>query len=161
MCHPQRSSLATNVVDVSSVITLLSLGDRVNGFIANEPQSFFQGLKWAKSTGLPIYVTENGVEDAEDSFRPRYLIQHVHKMWRGVNFNWPIRGYFHWSLVDNFEWERGWSQRFGLWALDPENQTRRKRKSADLYEAICKESALSFEMVSTFAPTLVDSMFPG
>lgn len=132
-----------------------------NGFIANEPQTFFQGLKWAAGTGLPVFITENGVEDSEDTFRPKYLVQHIHQIWRGVNFNWPIRGYFHWSLVDNFEWERGWSQRFGLWALDTQTQTRRKRKSAELYEAVCKESALSSEMVSTYAPDLLESMFPG
>ena len=132
-----------------------------NGFIANEPHAFFQGLKWAAGFGLPVYITENGVEDSEDTFRPNYLVQHIHQIWRGVNFNLPIRGYFHWSLVDNFEWERGWSQRFGLWALDTETQTRRKRKSAELYEAICKEYALSSEMVSTYAPDLLESMFPG
>ena len=51
-------------------------------------------------------------------------------MWHAVNFNWPIKAYFHWSLVDNFEWERGWTQRFGLWALDIETQKRTKRPSA-------------------------------
>jgi beta-glucosidase len=132
-----------------------------NGFIANEPQAFFHALKWAVSYGFPVYITENGVEDPEDTFRPKYLIQHIHQMWRGVNFNWPIQGYFHWSLTDNFEWERGWSQRFGLWSLDPETQARQKRLSAELYEAICKESALSSDMVSTYAPDLFESMFPG
>ena len=34
-------------------------------------------------------------------------------LWRAVNFNWPIKGYYYWTLVDNFEWERGWTQRFG------------------------------------------------
>ena len=58
---------------------------------------------------LPILITENGVEDADDHMRPRYLAQHIHQMWRAVNFNWPVKGYFHWTLVDNFEWERGWT----------------------------------------------------
>jgi len=69
-----------------------------------------------------MIVTENGVEDAEDKMRPRYIAQHIHQMWRAVNFNWPIKGYFHWSMVDNFEWERGWSMRFGLWGLDVDTQ---------------------------------------
>jgi len=132
-----------------------------NHFIANQPQTFFQGIKWAISFGLPVYITENGVEDTEDTFRRKYLIQHIHQVWRAVNFNWSVRGYFHWSLVDNFEWERGWSQRYGLWALDTETQARQKRQSADLYEAICKQSSLSSEMVSTYAPELMESMFPG
>ncbi len=131
------------------------------GFIANEPEGFFQALKWGLQFNVPIFVTENGVEDQEDSMRRRYLIQHIHQLWRGVNFNWPIEGYYHWSLVDNFEWERGWTQRFGLWELDTETQERRKRPSADLYGAICKENALSSELVSEFAPELLESMFPG
>ena len=131
------------------------------GFIANEPDEFFRGLKWATRFGLPVYVTENGTEDPEDSFRRRYLVQHIHALWRGVNYTWPIRGYFHWSLVDNFEWERGWTQRFGLWELDTETQARRTRKSAELYEAICKENALASAMVAEFTPELFDTMFPG
>jgi beta-glucosidase len=132
-----------------------------NGFISNQPENFFYGIKWAAGFGLPVYITENGVEDAEDGFRRKFLIQHIHQLWRAVNFNLPVRGYFHWTLVDNFEWERGWSQRFGLWSLNTETQARQKRQSADLYEAICKGSALSSEMVSIHAPQLMESMFPG
>jgi beta-glucosidase len=132
-----------------------------SGGIANEPTTFFQALKWAESFGLPIYVTENGIDDAEDLLRPKYLAQHLHQMWRGVNFNWPVKGYFHWTLVDNFEWERGWTQRFGLWELDIETQARQKRKSAELFEAICKENALSTAMVAKYVPELVQIMFPG
>ncbi len=62
-----------------------------------------------------MLVTENGVEDAEDKIRPRYIAEHIMKMWRAVNFNWPVKGYFHWSLVDNFEWERGWTP--ALWPV--------------------------------------------
>jgi len=131
------------------------------GFIANEPETFFQSLKWAQGFGLPIYVTENGVEDGQDDFRRKYLIRHIHALWHAVNFTWPIRGYFHKSLVDNFEWERGWTQPFGLWALDPETQQRQKRRSADLYAAVCVENALSSAMVTEFSPELKPILFPG
>ncbi len=132
-------------------------------FIANIPQGFYDSIKWAVRTypNTPIIVTENGVECADDHIRPRYLAQHVHQMWRAVNFNWPVKGYFHWSLVDNFEWERGWTQRFGLWALDVETQKRTKRPSADLYAAICKENGLSSEMVATYCPEVLEKIFPG
>lgn len=131
------------------------------GFIANEPEGFYEALKWGLQFKVPIIVTENGVEDSEDSMRRRYLIRHIHQMWRGINFNWPIEGYYHWCLVDNFEWERGWTQRFGLWELDPKTQTRSKRPSADLFAAICTENSLSSEMVAQFAPELSESLFPG
>jgi beta-glucosidase len=130
------------------------------GFIANSPQGMFEAIKWGLQFNAPILITENGVEDAEDRMRPRYLIQHIHQVWRAVNFNFPVKGYFYWTLVDNFEWERGWTQRFGLWELDPETQARRKRPSADLYAEICRENGLSTEMVSRYAPEIFEQMFP-
>jgi len=133
------------------------------GMNSNTPQGLFWSLKWVTRTypKLPILVTENGIEDASDRIRPRYLAQHVHAMWRGVNFTWPIKGYFHWSQVDNFEWERGWTQRFGLWALDITTQQRTRRRSADLYAAICTQNALTSTMVNTYCPEVSGKMFPG
>lgn len=130
------------------------------GYIANEPEGMWEALCWAHRFNLPIYVTENGVEDAESTIRPRYLAAHIRQVWRAVNFNWRVRGYFHWSLVDNFEWERGWTQRFGLWALDIRTQQRKKRISADLYAEICKANGLSSEMVAIYAPEVLEQMFP-
>lgn len=130
------------------------------GFIANVPEGFFDALDWARQFDLPIYVTENGVEDPEDELRRRYIAQHIKELWRATNFNWQIKGYFHWTLVDNFEWDRGWTQRFGLWELDPESQERRKRPSADLYAEICRENALSTDMVKRYAPEVFGELFP-
>ena len=131
-----------------------------NGFISNEPIGMFEAVKWGRQFNLPIFITENGVEDTDDDLRPRYLARHIHQLWRGVNFNWPVRGYFHWTSVDNFEWERGWTQRFGLWELDTRTQARRKRRSADLYAEICRENGLSSEMVNKFSPEVFDIIFP-
>jgi beta-glucosidase len=121
----------------------------------------FEALKWGLAFKLPIIVTENGIEDEDDSVRPSYLVQHLHQIWRAVNFNWPVKGYFHWSLVDNFEWERGWTQRFGLWELDVETQARRRRPSADLYAAICRENGISSDIVQKYAPRAFEQLFPG
>jgi beta-glucosidase len=132
-----------------------------SGNIANWPEEFFRSIKWGMQFNVPIIVTENGTEDPEDSFRRRYLIEHIHQLWHAVNFNYPIKGYFHWTLVDNFEWERGWTHRFGLWELDEESQARRKRRSANLYTAICQENALSSQMVREYAPEIFDRHFPG
>ncbi len=133
-----------------------------NRLLVNVPEGLFDTIKWAVKTypNLPILITENGTEDADDHMRPRYIAQHIHQMWRAVNFNWPVRGYFHWSLVDNFEWERGWTQRFGLWGLDTETQRRIKRPSVDLYTEICKENGLSSEMVQRYCPEVFDKIFP-
>lgn len=131
-----------------------------NRHMANVPEGFFEALSWAKSYQKPIIVTENGVEDKSDQMRPGYLFEHVHQMWRAVNFNWPIKGYFHWSLVDNFEWERGWTQRFGLWGLDVDTQVRIRRRSVDAYAAICEENGITSEMVEEFAPQAFERLFP-
>jgi len=130
------------------------------GFIANVPGGMFESLHWAHRFNLPILVTENGVEDALDTLRPRYMVEHLHQVWRAANFNWRIKGYFHWSLVDNFEWERGWTQRFGLWGLNPETQERIRRPSVDLYAEICHENGLSSAMVRKYAPEALDNIFP-
>ena len=130
------------------------------GFLANEPLGMYEALKWGLQFDVPIIVTENGFDDAEDHVRPQYMVEHIHQMWRGVNFTWPIKGYFHWTLVDNFEWERGWTQRFGLWGLDIQTQARRKRPSADLYAEICRENGISSETVSKYVPALAQRMFP-
>lgn len=129
-------------------------------FIANEPEGFFEALRWAQRFDKDIIITENGVEDSVDEMRPRYLAQHIQQVWRAVNFNWRVKGYFHWSLVDNFEWERGWTQRFGLWELDVETQKRRKRKSAEFYEEICKTNSLSSDMVEKYCPEVAKTIFP-
>jgi beta-glucosidase len=130
------------------------------GFLANVPEGFYHGFKWALQYQLPIIVTENGVEDNQDTLRPKYILEHIHQVWRAVNFNWPVKGYFHWSLVDNFEWERGWSQRFGLWGLDPSTQQRIRRKSVDLYAEICKENGITTAMVEKYAPDAMQKIFP-
>jgi beta-glucosidase len=107
-----------------------------------------------------MIITENGVDDSEDSLRPQYILEHLHALWRMINNNYPVEGYFHWTLVDNFEWERGWSQRFGLWGLERETQARVRRPSADLFAAICRTNGISSEMVAKYAPQSVSKLFP-
>jgi len=131
------------------------------GFIANIPRGMYTALKWAHQFNLPIYITENGVEDSTDGMRPAYIIEHIHQVWRAANANWRLKGYFHWTQVDNFEWERGWSQRFGLWGLERKTQKRVRRKSVDLYSAICEENGISSEIVRTYAPEIFEKLFPG
>lgn len=131
------------------------------GYLANLPECFAQAIKWAVGIGKPVIISENGVEDASDRMRPRYLVEHIHKVWRAVNLNAPVKGYFHWSLVDNFEWERGWSQRFGLWGLDVPTRARIRRKSADFYAAICKENGIDSRVVAQYAPEVFEKLFPG
>jgi beta-glucosidase len=130
------------------------------GFIANVPEGLSEAIKWANGYGLPIMITENGVEEPDDKLRPRYIAEHLHQVWRMLNHNYPVQGYFYWTLTDNFEWERGWTQRFGLWKLDETTQERIRRPCADLYAAICKENAISHDTIQKFAPKALAKLFP-
>jgi beta-glucosidase len=118
------------------------------------PAGLYQALKRIARMGKPIYVTENGLPDHDDDQRPRFLVSHLAQMQRAIAEGMDVRGYYHWTFTDNFEWAEGWALRFGLVALDPETQVRRPRRSAQLYSRIIQENAITSEMVSEYAPEL-------
>ncbi|MGF1469404.1 MAG: glycoside hydrolase family 1 protein [Sandaracinaceae bacterium] len=102
------------------------------------PDGRVQQLGRLAALGVPVYVTENGLYDPADRRRGPFLIEHVDALQRARARGVDVRGYFHWSLVDNFEWAEGWSATFGLLALDRQTQARTARPSAAIYEAICR-----------------------
>jgi beta-glucosidase len=93
---------------------------------------------WARRSGLPVYVTENGLADAADSRRASFLERHLAELARALADGVDVRGYFHWSLVDNFEWAEGYEPRFGLVEVDFATQARRPRASARRYAEIAR-----------------------
>ncbi|HVJ05574.1 MAG TPA: glycoside hydrolase family 1 protein [Candidatus Saccharimonadales bacterium] len=95
--------------------------------------------------GKPMMVLENGVPDREDRIRPWVMVNTLREMGRLISEGHDLRGYFHWSLVDNFEWNEGWTLRFGLYELDTKTQERRARRSAELYRDIIASNGLSQE----------------
>ena len=125
------------------------------------PQGLFRVIKHVRRYKKPICITENGVPDAADRLRPGFLLTHLREIWRAVSFNWQIMGYYHWSLVDNFEWDRGWTQRFGLISMDPQTQERSLRSSGKLYREICQSGSISSDMTRRYAPDLLETLFPG
>ena len=131
-----------------------------SGFIAHDPSGMIDAVKWGHQFGVPMIITENGVDDGEDDLRPQYILEHLHALWRVINDNYPVEGYFHWTLVDNFEWERGWTQRFGLWGLDRETQARVRRPSVDMYAEICRVNGISSDVVVKYAPQSLPKLFP-
>ena len=132
-----------------------------DGFFELYPQGLFEAIRENLRYGKPIYIAENGLPDADDSQRPAFLLTHLREVWRAINFNFPVMGYYHWTLVDNFEWDRGWRQRFGLIALDPDTQERNWRPSGFLYREICHSNSISSDMAERYAPHLLETMFPG
>lgn len=125
------------------------------------PEGLYRLLKRVAAYGKPIYVTENGLPDEDDDQRPRFILTHLAAMHRAIEEGVLVKGYFHWSLVDNFEWAEGWSLRFGLIALDVETQERTMRRSGQLYKEICQAGAITEDMVKRYAPEVLDRVFPG
>lgn len=91
---------------------------------------------------IPIIITENGLADAEDRQRGRFLLDHLAWLHRAITRGADVRGYIHWSLIDNYEWALGFEPRFGLAEVDRETQRRRIRPSAWIYARIAAENAL-------------------
>jgi beta-glucosidase len=91
------------------------------------------GLRETYGKALPpVYITENGCSTAdgtEDAFRIDYLDGHLRAVHRAIGDGVDVRGYFVWSLLDNFEWAEGYSQRFGLVRVDYDTQARTPRDS--------------------------------
>ncbi len=123
------------------------------------PVGLYRVLKRVAALGKPIYVTENGLPDADDDQRPRFLLSHLSQMHRAMAEGVDVRGYYHWTLVDNFEWAEGWALRFGIVALDVETQARTPRPSASLYTEIIRANAITREMVEPYAPDSLGNIF--
>jgi len=109
---------------------------------APHPAGLVAQLERLSVLGVPLFVTENGIFDNEDRLRPRYLVDHVRAVYDAIAKGVDVRGYFHWSLIDNFEWAEGWSTRFGLIGLDVATQQRTVKRSAQLYARICASNGI-------------------
>ncbi len=88
----------------------------------------------------PIYITENGLADARDALRAKFIEDHIFWMKKAMDEGVDIGGYFHWSLLDNFEWDSGFWPRFGLVEVDYRTMERKVRKSAKIYTEIIQNS---------------------
>lgn len=96
-----------------------------------EPEGIYPLLlrAWSRFK-KPIFITENGLADANDQHRQWWLEETVIAMERAISEGVDLRGYFYWSLLDNFEWQDGWWPRFGLAEVDRKTMKRTLRPSA-------------------------------
>jgi len=106
------------------------------------PESLFQALVELKAYEKPIYVTENGLADADDFQRKEFLFRALSALYSAKKIGVDVRGYFHWSLLDNFEWDKGFWPRFGLIKVDFKTLKRTPRSSFYFYRDIIKRNAL-------------------
>ncbi len=107
------------------------------------PEAIFHVLVDLKKYRVPVYVTENGLADARDAQREWFLRETLANVYRAIREGGvDVRGYLHWSLMDNFEWQHGFWPHFGLIEIDYATQTRKPRRSALFYKEICEENRL-------------------
>jgi beta-glucosidase len=87
---------------------------------------------------LPVLITENGVADDHDELRPQFIVDHLNAVCDAIDAGVDVRGYLHWTAMDNFEWAQGYSKRFGLLAVDRATLERRAKPSAAVFADICR-----------------------
>mgnify|MGYP003844884415 FL=1 len=98
---------------------------------------------WARFK-KPIHITENGIADRDDRKRGPYITHHLMQIHQAIHEGVPVEGYFHWSFIDNFEWNEGFDMRFGLVEVDPKDPElkRKPRRSASLYSRIIRANGI-------------------
>ena len=115
------------------------------------PQGLVEILQWVKDRygNLPLYITENGAAfddvlqpngTVDDRQRVEYLRDHLQAARRAIEAGIDLRGYFVWSLLDNFEWQSGYSKRFGIVYVDFETQRRMPKASARFYSDVIRSN---------------------
>jgi beta-glucosidase len=97
---------------------------------------------WEKTGGLPVFVTENGIGTGDDAARIEYVRRALHGVSRCLDDGLDVRGYFYWSLLDNFEWVLGYGPTFGMVAVDRRTFARTPKPSASWLGAVARANAL-------------------
>jgi beta-glucosidase/6-phospho-beta-glucosidase/beta-galactosidase len=109
------------------------------------PQGLHEAVMFAWDRWkLPIYITENGGPVTDEAGQTGLLVRHLHWLQKAIADGADVRGYFFWSLMDNFEWNHGMNMRFGLYAVDDQSaaKTRTPRAAVEVFGAIAERNGL-------------------
>jgi beta-glucosidase len=109
---------------------------------ASNPAWMRQVLSELRPYGKPVYVTENGIATSDDAVRSKYLTDVLANIHCAIEDGVDVRGYFHWTNTDNFEWARGYTVHFGLIGVDRKTLERTMRPSGRLYARIAAANGL-------------------
>lgn len=105
------------------------------------PEGLWKVMRWLKATNKPFYITENGIADGKDKKRLKFIQSHLALVEKARREQLPLKGYFYWSLLDNYEWLEGLNARFGLYEVDYTNHCQRKlRESGKWYSEFISQS---------------------
>ncbi len=121
------------------------------------PQGLAEILQWIKTRygDLPLYITENGAAfddvllpngTVNDRRRVEYLFEHLQAAKQAIEAGIDLRGYFLWSLMDNFEWQAGYSKRFGIVFVDFTTQRRTPKASAHFYSSVIRNNGAALKV---------------
>jgi beta-glucosidase/6-phospho-beta-glucosidase/beta-galactosidase len=118
------------------------------------PEGLYQSLMLVEERyGLPSIVTENGVFDLDDpQSGPRFLTQHLAATHKAIEEGADVRGYFYWTLMDNYEWNHGMNVRMGLYAVDKDDPEKKRvaRPIAATYRTICEANGIPQDILDAY-----------
>lgn len=106
------------------------------------------------SDGIPIYITECGIASTNDDRRNRFLISYLQEVARAIKAGVNVKGFFYWSLLDNFEWHLGFEPRFGLVEMNYASQARNIRPSALTYTDIIQHNGIPHSLLRFLGHTV-------
>ncbi|MEM1528911.1 MAG: beta-galactosidase BgaS [Desulfurococcaceae archaeon] len=111
------------------------------------PEGFVEALHMASKYSNALYVTENGTSDPRDLNRASYILSHAYAMLKAIESGLTLRGYFHWSINDNYEWPQGFKQKFGLFEVDLITKERKPRPSTKVFKEITSRNAINGDLL--------------
>ncbi len=103
-------------------------------------EGMYRAIQLVSNLNVPIIITENGIADKKDDRRSLYVKKYLFAIFKAIKDGYDVKGYFYWSLMDNFEWAFGYDMKFGLYHVDHDTQERKLRKGADAFIEIIKKS---------------------
>lgn len=106
------------------------------------PEGIFDVLMDFSDYHKPVYITENGIATTNDDRRVRFLLSYLQEVYHAIQNGVDVRGYFHWSFMDNFEWAHGFTPKFGLVEVNYLTQERTLKPSALVYKEIIKYNGI-------------------
>jgi beta-glucosidase len=107
------------------------------------PRGLEQVVRYASKLNIPVIITENGIATRDDQKKIRFIKGHVDVLERCLEDGIDVRGYFYWSLIDNYEWLRGFDARFGLYTVDFSTFERKPTSAANYYSYVVKKNMKS------------------
>jgi beta-galactosidase len=135
----------TTIAPVGFISPLINF-NLTRAFDEEHPQGIEKAIQLASRYGVPMYVTETGTYQDNERRGAGWIVETLAGTKRAIDAGADVRGYFSWSLMDNYEWNHGMQLRFGLYAVDLKTKVRTPRESLFTYRTLIKERDVSAAM---------------